>query len=232
VATTSISPEKTVEIGTLGNKALALWEIASVSSSFLIVAWFVYAYVEHPKLVGALPVALAFALIFLSHSTRQESPKEIGLRVDNLGGSAKLLALPMLAGAVLILVIGGLSGTIHFDLSELKLRFLWLPVWGFIQEYVMQGYINRRAQLILGRGVKSVLAVAMIFALFHLPNLWLTLSTLCFGIVWAAVYQRVPNLFALGLSHAVMSLLAVTALPSSAFHGFRVGFKYFGYNYD
>ena len=47
------------------------------------------------------------------------------------------------------------------------------------------------------------------------------------GLIWAAVYEREPNLFALALSHAVMTWVLVSTLPASALNHLRIGFKYF-----
>jgi membrane protease YdiL (CAAX protease family) len=105
---------------------------------------------------------------------------------------------------------------------------VWLPVWGLMQQYVLQGFINRRAQIIWGRGLRSILLVALLFALLHMPNLWLSAATFLGGLVWAAVYQRAPNLPALALSHGLMSLLLASSLPASTLNSLRVGIRYFG----
>jgi membrane protease YdiL (CAAX protease family) len=97
-----------------------------------------------------------------------------------------------------------------------------------MQQYVLQGFINRRAQLALGPGWPSVLVVALVFALLHLPNPWLALATFAGGLVWAHVYQRAPNLPALALSHALTSMLLAASLPPALLRSLRVGIKYFG----
>ena len=76
-------------------------------------------------------------------------------------------------------------------------------------------------------GSASVVFVASIFALLHLPNLWLTIATFLSGLMWAWVYQRVPNLLALALSHAVLTVILVLTVPYSALHGLKVGYGYF-----
>jgi membrane protease YdiL (CAAX protease family) len=105
---------------------------------------------------------------------------------------------------------------------------LWLPLWGLMQQYVLQGFVNRRAQILFGRGWQSVLLVAFVFALLHLPNPWLTVATFAGGFIWAYAYQRAPNLLALALSHALMSMLLACSLPASTINSLRVGIKYFG----
>ena len=100
--------------------------------------------------------------------------------------------------------------------------------WGMVQQYVLQSFINRRAQVIRGPGWFSILLVAVVFAGLHLPNPWLTVITFAGGVVWATVYQRAPNIFALAVSHSVMTWVLVSTLPASALNHLRIGFKYFG----
>lgn len=211
-----------------GERLLALWEVASVVVSFLIAAWVVLPFAESNKLVGAFPVGLAFVLIFLSHRARGETARDVGWRLDNFARASRLLAPPVLAAAALVGLAGWLNGSFRIGKLEKWQWVLWLFGWGLLQQYVLQGFVNRRAQMAWGRGGRSVLLVACVFALLHMPNPWLTAATFAGGVVWAAVYQRAPNLPALAVSHALMSLLLVCALPPSVMKGLRIGFKYFG----
>jgi membrane protease YdiL (CAAX protease family) len=210
-----------------GARVLAAWEIASVTSSFLIAAWLVLPFAGNNKLVWAIPITMAFVLMIASHRAHKETAREVGWRLDNLPEAVRLLLLPTLCAVVLILFLGWLLGSLRLEWSQLRPRFLWLPAWGLLQQYVMQGFVNRRAQIIWGRGWPSILLVGIVFALLHLPNLWLTVATFTGGLILAYVYQRVPNLLALALSHGLVSLLMVSTLPTTALHSMRVGFKYF-----
>jgi membrane protease YdiL (CAAX protease family) len=96
-----------------------------------------------------------------------------------------------------------------------------------IQQHALQAFFNRRAQEIWSNGYLSIFVTALIFALLHLPNFWLTVATFLGGLMWATVYQRVPNLFALAISHALMSGVLVLTMPTAALHGMRVGYNYF-----
>jgi membrane protease YdiL (CAAX protease family) len=95
------------------------------------------------------------------------------------------------------------------------------------QQYVLQGFINRRAQLAFGKGWKSVLIVATIFGLLHLPNPSLAFLTFVSGAWWAIAYQRIPNLFGIALSHSILAILLALSLPPAWLNNLRVGFKYF-----
>jgi membrane protease YdiL (CAAX protease family) len=128
--------------------------------------------------------------------------------------------------------LGWYAGTLDFGRWEGGQSIMGVPglslVWGPLQQYALQGFINRRAQVALGRGFLSVLLVGLLFALFHLPNPWLTFATFAGGLLWAYVYQRAPNLLAVGLSHSLMTWVMISSVPPGSLHNLRVGFKYFG----
>jgi len=218
---------------TITDRALAAWEIVSVVSSVLIAEWILSAAAGRSKLVVAIPMTLAFVLIICSHVLRGETARELGLRLDNFLPALRLLLLPMIVISGIALLIGFLSGArldfFRWHADRLIVFRLALGFgWGFLQQYVLQSFMNRRAQSIWGQGAVSVLVTALIFAVLHFPNPWLMVITFVGGVVWAFVYQRQSNLFALAFSHGVMTWVLVSALPPSALNHLRIGLKYFG----
>ncbi len=216
----------------IGERALAAWEIASVVSSVLIAEWILSAAMERTRIVIAGPIALAFVLMISSHRLHRESLRDLGFRFDNFLSALKFLLLPMILIGVLCLLVGWwFGGDLNFlrwhaerpIAGQLVLGF----GWGLLQQYVLQGFVNRRLQISVGRGWLSVLLVALIFGGLHLPNPWLSLVTFVGGAIWATTYQRAPNLFALALSHSIMTWILVSTLPASALNHLRIGFKYF-----
>ncbi len=143
--------------------------------------------------------------------------------------------LPMIVTAIVCLAIGWWTGEridfLRWHISRpLAVQLILGFAWGFVQQYMLQSLVNRRAQIIWGRGWLSVLVVAAIFAGLHLPNPALTVATFVGGVIWAAVYQRAPNIFALAISHSLMTWIVVSTVPASALHHLRIGLKYFGSN--
>jgi hypothetical protein len=124
------------------SRALAAWELVSVAVSTLIAEWAVLA-LSSNKLLLAVPVVCAFGLMFASHRLRGETLRDLGWRVDNFMGAARLLLLPMLAaqlrwassagsgsaGSLLSASAGGV-GVFGFP--------VWGFAWGFLQQCVLQ----------------------------------------------------------------------------------------------
>jgi len=214
------------------DRALAAWEIVAAGSSALVVEWVVYSLAGSRSPALLFPVVTAVLLMLASHRARGESARALGWRLDNFWAAARLLLPPMLVVTSALVGVGFHAGTLDFGRWEGGQSILGVPalslVWGPLQQYALQGFINRRAQIVFGRGPASVLLVALLFGLFHLPNPWLSLATFGAGLLWAWVYQRAPNLFAVGLSHGLMTWVMISCVPPAALHNLRVGYKFFG----
>jgi membrane protease YdiL (CAAX protease family) len=223
----------------LSLRAVAALEIASVLGSVLVTAWVIAPLQLRQRWLEVVPGLLALALMVNSHRWHGETPRMLGFTARHFGRAAKLLAAPMLVSAALLVGSGYLAGSLNFN-ERFWLSLVVLPFWGLTQQYILQAFIYRRLKLTLvdarapeGEQVRrtrlAVVLAASLFALVHLPNWPLVALTLVGGLVWTWVYERAPNLFALGLSHGLMSDIALSSLPAWLLHSMSVGYKHFIY---
>jgi membrane protease YdiL (CAAX protease family) len=210
------------------DKALALWEVISVIISCLIAEWALVPIAPGRGFLKAVPILLALGLMTFSHWYRVENLRAIGFRLDNFVAAGRILLLPTVGAVTLVLILGWLlSDEAGLVLRPLRPQLLLLPIWALVQQYALQGFINRRLQMSVGKGFKVTVLVGLLFALLHFPNPLLTSLTLLGGLIWAAVYQRHPNLLALAISHSLISLTLALVIPPDVINSLRVGFRYF-----
>jgi hypothetical protein len=212
-------------------KTKAAGRIAFVALAVLIGEWIFPLIFGHRSWAFSFIVLIILIFGFHSHRALREGLAEIGFCLDNFLCAVRLLVPPMLLAFVVLLVIGHRIGALGLPLSYasiLRMRYLvWLLWWGLLQQYALQAIVNRQAQILWGKGTRSLLAVTLMFGLLHLPNLPLVLATLAGGFIWADTYQKAPNLIALTLSHCIMTIVLIWCLSPPLLHNLRVGIGYY-----
>jgi hypothetical protein len=126
-----------------------------------------------------------------------------GFRADNLRQASVLPAAAFVAGAAGLAVYAALRGTFRFPLHTLPLFGVY-TLWGVTQQFLMLGVVARNLERVEGlrrRPALVVVAVALLFGLFHAFNLKLVLATFLLELVLVPLYLRHRNLWPLGLLH-------------------------------
>lgn len=226
-STTDLSLNSTA---TLSLRFVTALEIVSVVSSVVLTAWVLTPLQLNQRWLEALPGVCALLLMLYSHRLHGETLAQLGFTTKHFARAVKLLLGPMLVVTALLLGIGVLTHSLHFG-QRFWLSLLLLPWWGVTQQYILQGFIYRRLRRIVGaqNHTLTIFLAALLFALVHAPNVPLMLLTLIGGWVWTWVYARAPNLFALGLSHALMSVITMSSLPAWFLQSMSIGYKYLIY---
>jgi CAAX prenyl protease-like protein len=220
-------------------RAVSALEIASVFVSVIIISWAIVPLQPSRRWVAALPALLAMALMINSQRARGESLREVGLGAGHFYNALRLLAAPTIVACAAFAAIGYSTGSFHRT-SHFWATALWAPVWALIQQYASQAFVYRRVRfLLLGDGGApgkqkrrtelAILLNAAIFSSAHAPNLSLMTLTFAGGLIWSWVYERAPNLPAIALSHAAVSLTMMTSLPPWLLPSMSVGYKHFLY---
>ncbi len=213
-------------------------EVLSVVSSVLLVTWGIVPFLPRQRWIMAIPLLLAVALMIGSHRLHGEGLTEIGLTFSHFARALGLTLLPGMVSVAIFVWIGW-SGMSQHRLEKLPAELLLLPLSGIVQQYLLQGFIYRRIRFMLtgevagggpGRIWMSILLTASIFSFIHAPNLMLMFLTLTGGIIWSWIYERAPNLYVIGISHGLASLMVIYTLPPTMLKSLGVGYKYFLYN--
>jgi len=200
--------------------------IVEVVLVFIVIATFLW--FGRRSFPGANPVFAAILLAILVYAHRQagEGFREIGFRWDTFAATGRLLLPVMLIGGTLIIAAAlALDGMQSPPWQNALRRTAVFVALGIVQQYLLVGFFFGRVECITSPRLAPVLT-ALIFALLHLPNVFLMVVTFVAGIIACLVYRRSPNLWANGLAHGLLSVSLYYALPRSVTGGLRVGAEY------
>jgi membrane protease YdiL (CAAX protease family) len=170
------------------------------------------------------------ACMILSHVLRRENPETLGFTRQDLWGGLKQLTPPLILIALILVSAGfewrtfrpiGVAG------SALGLA-IYIP-WGLFQQYALNGYFLNRFETALSARTASIVAGGL-FALIHMPNLFLMAVTLPLGWIATLIYRRKRNLYVLGIAHGIIGMLLFVAVPDSLSRHLRIGPGWFTYS--
>lgn len=203
-------------------------EIMAVIAIPLLAIWVVPLLIHNRVTLGRTIGILALVSLLVAvgiNFYHREGPRRVGFRLDNFLKAARPLAWFTAVGTVALFCVGRSYGSVHLGRRFID-QLLTLPLWSIQQQYGVQAIINRRWQTAFGKGWRSILLTAAVYSALHLPNPVLVAATFTAGLVWAAVYQRTPNLPALALSHGLLSAVLANSFPVWLLPNMKVGWGY------
>ncbi len=166
-------------------------------------------------------------LAFVLHRLANEgvAAADLGLAWSTFLPALRQLALPTAIGVVGLISLGWALDGLRVPQKSLR-SWMFLPLWAFLQQFLLLAFCHRRLRLLSGRGLPAACASALLFGLIHAPNPTLMIACSLAGFVWAAQFERRPNLYAIALSHALLSTCLSNSLPKSILASMRVGWSY------
>lgn len=201
-------------------------EVALFLTFVLLMAWTLPRVTPQLRFYcGATLLTWIFGLTIMSHLSYRESLADLGFSGEHTLRAVRELVKPVGLLTILLVIIGLALGTLDFDKKFIS-RIIGIPFWALFQQYAAQSFVNRRLQIVFGRGNVSIIITALIFASVHLPNPALTAATALSGFVWARAYQRAPDLYAISITHGLLSALFVTVMPKWILPNMVVGYNY------
>ncbi|MBI4850763.1 MAG: CPBP family intramembrane metalloprotease [Acidobacteria bacterium] len=170
-------------------------------------------------------ITALFSVTIFSHLSYEETFVDLGFGKENFWQAIGILTLPVFLLSFIVITVGINLGTVHIK-SKMIWQFLGIPFWALVQQYLLQSIINKRLQVVFGKGWLSISLTAIIFALVHLPNPALTIATLVVGFLWAYSFQKAQNLYAIAISHGILSTLFANFTPKWLLPNMVVGYNY------
>ena len=183
-------------------------------------------------------IGFSIFVVLLSHWKRQDSFREMGVRIDNVARVIRVYGGPTLALAAGIVILGTWTGQL---VPVTLLGAASYLGWATVQQHLLQNFFRPRLQEVVGlfggspvvASRSAVLLAATLFSLLHWPNHLLTLLTFSGGLLWCGLFVRVPSLWGATLSQTTLTILLMWFFKFGALDHFQVGapgkrFEYFG----
>jgi hypothetical protein len=199
---------------------------SAIEPLLFVVLGLVYSWVIRPTGNDWLKIpslTLVVLIPFASNLLHKDRLRDLGVRLDNLAGSALEVGLATAMGAAAVLAIGALAGSAPAFPRGVLGAFLLYPAWGLVQQYAMQSFTYRRLREATASPGLSAAGAAFLFAILHWPNLALAAVTLVGGYVWCRLFERRPNLLTLAVSHGWLAVLLRYSWPAEWLHNLRIG---------
>ena len=164
-----------------------------------------------------------------SATTEHPGGDELGLGLRGLIPSLWILpasALLTVVSAMIARKLGVLHPLYKGDFNHIAGYVLWTCY----QQFLLQNYFMPRLLRLAPSAGIAVTITGILFALAHMPNVWLAVATLVWGVVSCLLFQRYRNIYAVGLAQGMLGLGFAICVPDALHHHLRVGLGYLQYH--
>jgi len=134
----------------------------------------------------------------------RDSLERIGLASANFKPAFALatkICIPFLVPAYAIVAYRGFRGEWNLWFS-----FLGYPIWAFVQEYALLGFVANRLEEAISSRAWIPWLNGLLFASAHLPNPVLTIATFISGTLFTALFFKRRHLVPAAVFHALFGV--------------------------
>jgi len=130
-----------------------------------------------------------------------------GFRSDNFISAMRPCSIFAILAMIILFIYGWVAGYLPMPSSFWIILILY-PIWGIAQQFALQVLIGRNLQYIIKSLPIRVIIIASLFSASHFPNFCLMALGFPLGIATTIIYNRHPNLWAIGIIHGILGALA------------------------
>lgn len=161
-----------------------------------------------PERIYNLVVAILWSMYVLWRVvTHPDLARAWGLRWDNMLEALKPSALVGLCALVPLLLYGHEQGRWPLP-STFWMIVCFYPFYGIAQQFALQVLVTRNLRPFLGQRWMRACASACLFSAAHFPDFWLMGLVFPAGLVFTWIYEKHPNIWAVGIMHGMLGALA------------------------
>lgn len=161
-----------------------------------------------PALIFNIAAALLWGFYLLFRIVRcKQVLYDWGFRKDNFFDTIRISS----SFGVPIVIIFTIYGLLHHHYpssTSIILILALYPLWGLIQQFAVQVLINKNLREIGIPLIFRLLIASVLFSVSHYPIFTLMLLVFPLGILTTLIYERYPNIWALGILHGILGTAA------------------------
>lgn len=208
----------------VSSRARNIFEIVAAYGLILAVIW-------TPGPLQRVLYWAAIATVLVTTLLRRENLNALGLGIRGFASSLWIAGLAAVLAAVTVWG-ASLMQTLHplFGQEPLLAHAWGYFVWALMQQFLLQAYFLPRFLRLTSSRWLAVAAVALLFAVAHIPNPILTIAAFAWGGCSSLLFLRYRNLYTLGIAHGILGICFAVTVPDHFHHHMRVGLGYLRYH--